>query len=128
MGSLIRIPAVLASVLVLLGFFAFVWDESSAGSEGQVAKIQHATQTTTPSSHQESVRERQHGPVREGIDDANDVLLAPFANLVGGNDAWVQRVVPALLALLVYGLGGTLLANMMPRRSHPTQDWRSAHT
>jgi hypothetical protein len=44
--------------------------------------------------------------VREAIDDANDVLLSPFADAGAGSESrWVRRTVPAALALLVYGLG-----------------------
>ena len=44
--------------------------------------------------------------MHETIDDANDTLVEPFAPVVdGAGSKWVRRLVPALLALLVYGFG-----------------------
>ena len=43
---------------------------------------------------------------RELLDDADDILLSPFAWAApdsGGK--WARRGVPALLAVLVYGIG-----------------------
>jgi hypothetical protein len=49
--------------------------------------------------------------VREKIDDADDVLLRPFAFVAGNSDSsWVRRGAPAVLALLVYGFGLSFLA------------------
>ena len=53
--------------------------------------------------------------MREAIDDANDLLLQPFSGLVNSPSNWVMHGVPALLALLVYGLGLGLLANSLPK-------------
>jgi hypothetical protein len=42
--------------------------------------------------------------VHEIVDDANDVLLRPFAPVSDGADsAWMRRGVPAVLGLLSYG-------------------------
>jgi hypothetical protein len=79
-----------------------------------------------PAADVERAREKKHGKVREMIDDANDVLLSPFAGVVQSKDAWVKRLIPTVLALLVYGLGLTLLANFLPRRSRTGGDWRTA--
>jgi hypothetical protein len=40
--------------------------------------------------------------------------------------AWVNHGVPALLALLLYGDGLGLLANMLPRERTHHDDWRAA--
>jgi uncharacterized BrkB/YihY/UPF0761 family membrane protein len=127
MAALIRIVAIVACVIVAFGFFAFANDEASQGSSNQVQRIQQAMDDPSPSASEEQLRQRRHGKVRETIDDANDVLLKPFAGIVHSNDAWVTRIVPTVLALLVYGLGLTLLANMIPRRKpRSTGDWRTA--
>ena len=64
--------------------------------------------------------------MREAIDDANDVLLRPFAGLVDSDSAWVNHGMPAVLALLIYGFGLGMLANMLPKQRQHAGDWRTA--
>ena len=58
----------------------------------------------------ERARERRHGDVRELIDDGNDILVAPFTSVSDSDEIWVQRAVPAVLALLLYGVVLTIVA------------------
>ena len=126
MASLLRLVAVIASAFIVLSFFAFVADETGQGSKDQEAKLGQELGEPAPSPTTERERERRHGEVREKIDDANDVLLAPFSGVVTSNSLWVQRIATGLLALLTYGLGLTLLANFLPGRSRAAHDWRTA--
>jgi hypothetical protein len=130
MGSLIRFVAIALSVIVVLGFAAFAIDETDKGSKTQQAKLAEELNSpvvpVTPDGRQEASREARHGPVREAIDDANDVLLRPFVDLVDSDSAWVNHGIPALLALLLYGLGLGMLANMLPKQRHHSGDWRTA--
>ena len=136
MGTLIRWIAIASSVLVVLGFAAFAVDEIDKGSKdqqravaedlGTLAAANAAIGDPDPSPPEERARERAHGQVREAIDDANDVLLAPFASLIDSNNTWVNHGVPSLLALLAYGLGLGLLANMWPEQRAHGGDWRTA--
>jgi hypothetical protein len=130
MGSLIRFVAIAISVIVVLGFAMFAVDETDKGSKAQQAKLERELGSTAdpiaPTDSQEVVRERDHGAVREAIDDANDVLLRPFVDLVDSDSAWVNHGIPALLALLIYGFGLGLVANMLPKERHHSGDWRTA--
>jgi hypothetical protein len=126
MSVLLRWTALAASGLVLIGFLMFATDEADRSSKGQVAKVESSAGAPAPTARGERVREREHGAVREAVDDANDVLLSPFADLVDSNNIWVQRLVPGALALLVYGLGLLVLANYLPKRRHSASDWRAA--
>ena len=133
MGSYVRLVALLASALVLFGFAYFATDEMSRGSKNQQNQLDAALKITqdpapvAPSPVEEEKRERINGPVREAIADANDVLLRPFTMLVdGSNDRWVTHGVPALLALLLYGVGLGMLANMLPKHREHGTDWRTA--
>jgi hypothetical protein len=127
MGSLIRFVAIGVSVVVVLGFAMFAIDETDKGSKAQQAKLERELGTTVaPDERLEAARERKHGPVREAVDDANDVLLRPFADLVDSDNSWVNHGIPALLALLIYGLGLGLLANMLPKQRQHGGDWRTA--
>jgi hypothetical protein len=130
MGAAIRFVAIAISAVVVLGFAMFAIDETDKGSKAQQDKLERELGTTTtpvaPNARQEAAREADHGAVREAIDDANDVLLKPFAELIDSDSAWVNHGIPALLALLIYGFGLGMLANMLPKQRHHAGDWRTA--
>ena len=135
MGSLVRLVAIVCSGLVLLGFAYFATDEMSRGSQNQQnalgAELDGAPDPApvAPSPDEEAARERVNGTVREAVEDANDVLLRPFAGLVGGSDnRWVTHGVPAILALLLYGFCLGMLANMLPKSREHGADWRTVES
>jgi hypothetical protein len=127
MGTVIRFIAIAVSCVVALGFVLFALDETDKGSTTQQQKLERELHPgIAPSAEEETARERNNGTVREAIDDANDVLLAPFAGVIDSDSAWVNHGVPALLGLLVYGFGLGLLANMLPQQRAHGSDWRTA--
>jgi len=135
MGALIRWIAILTSVIVALGFLAFAIDEIDRGSKEQQNAVSRGLSDLEPNASianpnptpaEEQAREKAHGSVREAIDDANDVLLAPFAGLIDSSNSWVNHGIPTLLALLVYGLGLATIANMLPKSRAHGGDWRTA--
>jgi hypothetical protein len=105
----LRAVAIVASAFIALGFVLFAVNEVSHASREQ----QTAVDAGTPS---ERLRESRHSPVREFVDDANDHLLGPFTGWVPSGNDWVRRGVPALLGLLVYGLGLGFLARCLQAR------------
>jgi hypothetical protein len=116
-----------ATVFVALGFVLFALDESDKGSREQISKVDDAMNAPDPTSREELVRERKHGTVREAIDDVNDALLKPFAPLVDdATSTWKRRTIPTILALVLYGLIGLLLANFLPKPKTKQRDWRQA--
>jgi hypothetical protein len=132
MGSLVRIVAIVCSGLVLLGFAYFATDEMSRGSQNQQNALsaelaaQPDPAPVAPSPDEEAAREQANGTVREAIDDANDLLIGPFAGLVEGSDnRWVRHAVPALLGLLLYGFCLGMLANMLPKAREHRGEWRA---
>jgi hypothetical protein len=136
MGSVIRLAAIIASIVVMLGFAFFAVDEMDKGSKTQQTALGEETGTpaspevvaVAPTRDEEAGRERRNGAPRELIDDANDVLLAPFADLIDSDNGWLNHGVPALLALLLYGVGLGLLANMLPKERTHGDDWRAAES
>jgi hypothetical protein len=133
MDTALRFAAIAASVVVMLGFALFAVDEMDRGSKNQQAaladqlnKPEASVVAPSPTPEEEAVREKQHSSAREVIDDANDVLLTPFSDVVNSDNNWATRGVPALLALLVYGLGLGLLANFLPKHRAHGDDWRAA--
>jgi hypothetical protein len=126
-ASLVRILAITVSAFVALGFVLFALDESDKGSREQVSKVDDALNAPDPTARQEFLRERENSELRETIDDVNDALLKPFAPLVEDSQStWTRRLVPTVLALLLYGLGGLLLANFLPKPRVEQHDWREA--
>jgi hypothetical protein len=134
MGSVIRLVAILCSGIVLLGFGLFAVDEMGRGSQNQqnalAAELEGASDnppaTIAPSAKEELLREQRNGSFREAVDDANDILLAPFSGLVDSDNVWVANGVPTVLGLLFYGLLLGLVANLLPRGRHHGADWRTA--
>ena len=134
MGSLVRLVAIVCSGLVLLGFAYFATDEMSRGSQTQQAELARQLEGSAadpapiaPSPGQEADREKVNGTVREFVEDANDLLLGPFTGVVeSAEDRWVTHGVPTLLALLLYGVGLGMLANMLPKEREHGADWRTA--
>ena len=135
MGSLLRFVAVLAASFVALSFLLFVVDQSREGSTTQVNTLDGGTKRVNsdeavdvpaPEPRVERIREARHTGVREQIDDVNDFLVAPFTGVVNSSNVWVERMVTAGLALLLYGLGGMLLANFIPKPRRHHADWREA--
>ena len=111
--GLLRTVSVVAGAIVLLSFALFAVDETRDASEKSAASVAglEATRASDPSPRQERARERAHSRTREAIDDADDILLAPFAPVVSSSESsWVRRGVPALIALIIYGLGLSFLA------------------
>jgi hypothetical protein len=132
-GSAIRLVAVVTSLIVLLGFAFFAVDEMDRGSQNQQNALGNELRgdgddpiPVAPTPAEETQRERANSGFRELVDDAGDVLLAPFGSLVESNNAWVNHGVPTLLALLLYGVGLGLLANMLPKQREHGADWRTA--
>jgi hypothetical protein len=106
LAALLRAVSVVASAVVLLSFGLFALDETRAASERSAAEIAgtRASRTVDPDPTEERARERAHSDVRELIDDADDVLLAPFAWAAPEDSGkWAQRGIPAVIALLAYG-------------------------
>jgi hypothetical protein len=112
-ARLLRLAAIGCSLLIVAGWGLFAIDETSAASKKTQAEIagDQAASVPAPNPAQEAARAAAHGQLREAIDDANDVLLRPFAALGDSYpNRWVRRSVPAILALVVFGFGLAFLS------------------
>ncbi len=99
----LRYLAIGLSLIIAIGFTLFALEDIGRASEQSEHRIAGFT-AASPSPAGERERERRNGDVREVIDDANDILLSPFAGITEADKSrWMQRGVPALLGLLVYG-------------------------
>ena len=109
----LRLASIVLSLLVVAGFGLFAVDEVRGASDATRAELASGRTPSPidPTPAEETLREQAHGGLREAIDDANDVLLAPFATLTDdAGSEWAQRGAPALLGLLVFGFGLGYLA------------------
>ena len=113
----------IAALVLVASFGMFAIDQASNGSKQQVAKLGSeievgAAKTNVnqadPSPKTEREREKQHGDVREAIDDVDDVLVSPFTGVVESNSIWTQRGIPTLIAFLLFGVGLRILAAYLP--------------
>ena len=105
----------LACVVIILSFGMWAADEGRSGSTTQVAKINDAFANAAPSASTEAEREKAHSSFREHIDDVDDVLLSPFASIATTDNDWAKRLIPAVLALLLYGVAFRLVLAYLPK-------------
>ncbi|MDQ3631250.1 MAG: hypothetical protein M3417_08315 [Actinomycetota bacterium] len=115
---LLRGFAILATLLVVVGWGLFAVGEARDASDRTRTEIEggRAARSADPSPEQERAREAANSDARELVDDANDVLLSPFAPVSEeASSRWVRRSVPAAIAVLVYGLGFGFLARFAGR-------------
>jgi hypothetical protein len=114
----LRWAAIISSSFIALSFLFFAADQTSTASKASVAgitggsnvKAESVTKLPNPPRSVEQVREQENDKFHEFVDDADDVLLSPFTSISNSNSIWVRRTVPALIALLLYGIGGLYLA------------------
>ena len=113
----------IAALVLVASFAMFAVDQAQNGSKHQVSKLAGEIEPgrpaanvnqADPSPKTERQREKMHGQVREAIDDADDVLIKPFAGAATSSSIWGQRGIPALLAFLVFGVGLRILAAYVP--------------
>ena len=105
--------SIVAGALVHVSFALFALDETRDAAKESAAAVARleATRTAEPSAAEERARVRAHGRVSETIDDADDVLVRPFAFAArDSGSSWARRGVPTVVALLVYGFGLSFLA------------------
>ena len=110
-GSAIRLIALTACAIVALGAAMFVAEQVGEASDNTVVAITDdgrrrevgSINLPSPERSVETRREREHGDFHELVDDVNDYLLAPFAEILDSDNIWVQRGFATILALLVYG-------------------------
>ncbi len=116
----IRYVAIIASAFVVVSFGLFAIDETREASATTRADIADSGPNRDPEEETvvKKVQAREHSEVRRAIDDVNEQITSPFAGIVSTDqNIWVQRGVPALLALLCFGVGLSFLARYTQGRA-----------
>lgn len=101
-----RLTAFACCALVVLSFALFARDQMAGASAHQQTELV-AGSNTTPAA---SAPSKPRAQPRRFIDGAAKVLTSPFDAVVQSSNDWVKHGLPALFALLVYGLGLGYLA------------------
>lgn len=127
-GRPLRAVALATSIVVLLGVLLFTIDQLHGVSQDAQARLDADVPAYWPGSSEARqaasaaiYAEPEQGPppsrFEQAVTEANDVLRAPFLGIVPPSaDAWTRELVPAFLALLLYGVGLTSLSGLLSRR------------
>jgi len=92
--------------LLIASFAMFARDQMAGASKHQVQELA----TSTPAAPSVPPVTKDHSQPRLFIDNAASALTSPFRSLVQSDSQWVERGLPTILALLVYGVGIGYLA------------------
>jgi hypothetical protein len=126
LSTLVRVASILAVLLIVAGLIGFLTDSVRDTSKVQATRFGGAggPQAITvdisepaPPAAVERIREQQHTSAREVIDDAGDLMAAPFSWIAKGSDPWVRRLIYSALGLLLYGVLLQVLADFIRRES-----------
>lgn len=117
-AKILRWASILACAFITLSFLFFAADQTSNASKNSVREIsgesnvkaESITKLPNPPPAVEKVREAENDKFHEFVEDVDDVLLSPFTGISNSSNIWIRRIIPLLLGLLVYGLGGLYLA------------------
>ena len=99
-SRVLRLTAFVCCALVIASFAMFARDQMAGASQHQQTELVAGAKPTAASS-----TSAKHAEPRRAIDDAADVLTKPFEAIVQSSNLWVKHGLPAVFALLVYGLG-----------------------
>lgn len=105
-SRIIRFASLACCALVVMSFAMFARDQMAGASEHQQTELVAGANTSaTPVAIT-----HRHSQPRRFIDSAAKTLTSPFSAVVKSNNAWVQNGLPAVFALIVYGVGLGYLA------------------
>jgi hypothetical protein len=111
-SRVLRLTAFACCALVVASFAMFARDQMAGASQHQQTElVAGARASASPSTPV------KHAQPRRAIDAAAKVLTRPFDAIVQSSNLWVKRGLPALFALLVYGLGLGYLARFSAART-----------
>ena len=102
----IKLISIACCALVVVSFAMFARDQMAGASAHQQTELASGNNASTvpvaPS--------KPEGQPGRFINQAAKTLTSPFHAIVRSSNAWVEHGLPALVALLVYGLGLGYLA------------------
>ncbi len=105
----LRILSTIACGIVLIAFVLFAADQRNDDLQFEPPQAALAQPAAAPEP-------AERGAVRGAVEDVNAMLVGPFEGIATSDDEWVQHGIPALLALVAYGLLARLLIGYIPAR------------
>jgi hypothetical protein len=102
-SKFIRLLAFVACAFVVVSFVMFAVDQTNGGEAQAQLEMQGINHPTAPATKPE-------GQPRKFIDKISHALTTPFNHIANADDKWASRLVPTVLALLLFGLGLGFLA------------------
>jgi hypothetical protein len=115
-SRVLRLLAFACCALVVASFAMFARDQMAGASQHQQSELV-AGAPSTASSAAPGAPAKPPAQPRRFIDQAAKVLTSPFAAIVESNNQWVKHGLPAVFALLVYGMGLGYLARFSSART-----------
>jgi hypothetical protein len=112
-SRVIRTAAFICCMLVVVSFALFARDQAAGASAHQQTEL-IAGSPSTPAT---GTREKPPAQPRRFIDGAAKLLTSPFDAIVQSSNVWVKHGLPAVFALVIYGLGLGYLARYTSVRS-----------
>jgi hypothetical protein len=110
-SRVLRLTAFACCALVVVSFAMFARDQMAGASQHQQSELVAGAHPTAATS-----TPVKHAQPRRYIDSAAKALSTPFDAIVQSTNVWVKHGLPALFALLVYGLGLGYLARFSAAR------------
>jgi hypothetical protein len=107
MLKLLRYASLVCCAFVIVSFFLFAVSQSSKASQGQATAITAGADAASPAKAEPISRETQP---RRFVDQVAQKLNSPFTGIVSTDNRWVERLLPTVFSLLVYGLALSYLA------------------
>ena len=95
------------TLLVIASFTLFAHDQVAGASQHQQTAELPGAASLAP---RPVAAHKPHAQPRRFIDGAASTLTSPFHSVVTSDNPWVDHGIPAVCALLVYGLGLGYLA------------------
>ncbi len=87
---------------MIVAFALFAVDQAGGASQHQVAELNGGIPTRTAAA---TVGDAHAPLLQRYVDDAANVLEAPFQSVISSDNQWAQRGFATVCALLLYGLG-----------------------
>jgi hypothetical protein len=112
-SRVLRLTAFLCCALVVLSFAMFARDQMAGASAHQQTELVAGSNSRAAAG----ASSERHAQPRRFIDAAAKVLRMPFDAIVQSSNLWVKEGLPALFAVLTYGLGLGYLARYTSVRS-----------
>ena len=109
----LRTAAFVCCLLIVASFAMFARDQMAGASQHQQTELVAGASPTGPSN----APSKPPAQPRRFIDDTAKTLTAPFDAIVRSSNPWVKHGLPALFAVLVYGLGLGYLARYSAART-----------